>query len=152
MPLGAAEGAAFQKTADLEGSADILTWGPDLRLDAGSVHGRGEMAVQSLQGLLRGGGQLTASLDLDGLLRRLGAPRGWTRADLYAKWEQAWSDFGDSIHLAHSLYRATTYGLGLPLGWTPLSLKLEFLDVSNDAYGGILPDGRIAQAQLQIQL
>jgi hypothetical protein len=152
VPLGAPEGAAFQPTALDGGKARILSWGPDALADCGPLHGRAELALQSLHGLLRGGGEATARLDLDWLLRRLGAHTGWTRAYVYAKWDQAWTRFGDGVHAPDSLYRTAAYGLRLPLGWPPASLKLESLNVGNDAYGSSLPDGRITQAQLQVEL
>jgi hypothetical protein len=151
-PLGAPQGAPEQAAADLSGKAVVETWGPDAGLDAGPLHGRAELALQTLHGLPRGGGQVTAWLDLDPLLLALGAPPSWQRAYLYAEREEASSSFGDGVHQAGALYRADTYGLRLPLGWNPLSLKLEDLQVSSDAFGGTLPDGRIYQAQLQLEL
>jgi hypothetical protein len=151
-PLGGPQGAPEQDAADLSGKAVVKTWGPDAQADAGPLHGRAELALQTLHGLPRGGGQVTARLDLDALLFSLGAPLSWQRAYVYAEWEQAASSFGDGVHQAGALYRATTYGLRLPLGWRPLSLKLEYLQVASDAFHGPLPDGRIYQAQLQLEL
>jgi hypothetical protein len=151
-PLGAPQGAAEEASADISGHAFVKTWGPDVQADAGPLHGRAEMALQSLDGLSRGGGQATVSLDLDGALARLGAPLPWRRAYVYAEWEQALSGFGDGVHRAGALYRADTYGLRLPTLWRPASLKLEYLRVGCDAFGGTLPDGDIYQAQLQFEL
>lgn len=151
-PLGAPQNAPEQAAAGLSGKAVVKTWGPDAQADAGPLHGRAELALQTLHGLPRGGGQVTAWLDLDALLLGLGATPSWQRAYVYAEWEQAASSFGDGVHQAGALYRASTYGLRLPLGWKPLSLKLEVLQVGSDAFGGPLPDGRMYQAQLQLEL
>ncbi|HTB21909.1 MAG TPA: hypothetical protein VK914_04290 [bacterium] len=151
-PLGAPQGAPSEGATDLSGHAVVETWGPDAQADAGPLHGRAEMALQSLHGFLRGGGQATAGLDLDAVLAGLGAPPAWQGAYLYVEWEQAFSDFGDGVHQTGALYRAQVYGLRLPLGWDALSLKLESLQVSKAASGALMPDGRIYQAQLQLEL
>lgn len=151
-PLGAAQGAPLQAADDLSGKGGLASWGPDAHVDAGPLHAQGELALQSLDGLLRGGGQATVWLDLDGLLAHAGAAPGWRRAYLYTKWEQAFSDFGDGVHQAGALYSATTYGLRLPTGWRPASLKVEYMQVGSDSFGDLLPDGRIVQVQLQFML
>ena len=91
-------------------------------------------------------------LDLGQGLRALQVPASWQAARIYAKSEQASSNFGDGIHQAGALYRAQTYGLGLPTGLDWANLRLEYLDVASDSFGGSLPDGRIYQVQLQFQL
>ena len=152
-PLGAASGAAFVPSADLAGRQILKTWGPDARLDLGPLHALGEWAQQSLgPGWTRGGSQVSLWLDLDTWLRGLGVPKGFQRAYLYAQWEQAGSSFSDGIHLGNALYESSTYGVRLPLGWRPASLKVEYLQVSSAAFGGTLPDGRIVQTQFQLEL
>ena len=152
VPLGAPQGAEPVQGAGFGGPAPLLAWGPDARLDLGPLHGSAEIALESLDHGMRGGGQATAWLDCDGALRALGAGPGWSALGLYARWEQASSSFADGVHRAGSLFRAATLGVRLPLGWAPASLKVERLRVSDDDFGGILPDGDITQAQLQLVL
>ncbi|MGH7441107.1 MAG: hypothetical protein ACREKE_00385, partial [bacterium] len=151
-PLGASQGAAWVSSAALAGHHTVATWGPDAQAAAGPLHASAELALQSLDGTVRGGGQVTAWLELAPGLRALHVPSDWRDARLYGKWGQASSGFSDGVHLAGALYRSTTYGLALPLGWEPADLRIEYLQVSSDDFGGVLPDGKIYQAELQFRL
>jgi hypothetical protein len=135
LPSSAWEGA--------DGSGDkatVLTWGQDASLDLGLLHLHGELAMQSLGALTRGGGKASAALDL--------AP-GAKPCRVYGSLDQAASSFGDGVHQAGALYKAQTLGLFLPLPWGS-GLKLEHLHIYGDDFPAGFGSDTINQAQWQI--
>ncbi len=150
-PLGAPQGAAFVSPPVFQGKHAMETWGGDLSLGAGPLHAAGEWDGQELDGFWRGGGEATVWLDLGPWLAAWRAPRGWRRARIYGRWEQVVSGFNDGVLLGGALYRDATVGLDLPTGWSHASVRLEYLCLYSPSFG-VLPDGRIAQAEFQVKL
>jgi hypothetical protein len=143
LPLGAQPGSPWETAAGSGAKANILTWGQDARLDLGALHLSGEAAFQSLDGLTRGGGKLSAACDVPLLPGR--------PFSVYGSADQASANFGDGVHRPGSLYRLRTLGFFSPLPWGS-GLKLEALQFSGDDFPGVFPGGQIYQAQWQIEL
>jgi hypothetical protein len=144
-PLGAVneDPSLWESAAGSGGKATVLSWGPDLSANWGCLHGRAEMAQQSLGPLTRGGGETTLWCELPSWESR--------RPSLYAKFEQAWTAFGDGIHRPGSLYRGRTFGISCPLPYKA-SLKLESLQIYGDDFQAGFSDGQVYQAQMQFEL
>jgi hypothetical protein len=145
-PLGFrnADPSTWTTAAGAGGKATVITWGPDASLDLLIFHARAELVRQALGRLSRGGGALTAWLDL------LPPSCACRKPAIYARTEQAWSGFADGVRLAGALYKARTFGLQIPLPWRS-QLKVEDLELYGDDFIGGIPGGHIDQAQLQLE-
>jgi hypothetical protein len=117
----------------------LLSWGPDLALDLGPLHGRAELLLQSLGGHTRGGGHASVWVEHRKFI-------------LLFKAEQAWAGYGDGIHRPHSVYWGQSLGLSLPL-WEGATLKAERQVIWNEDLGKRpVPGGEISLVQLQQEL